>query len=713
MESALGKQRMVMHKMVQGFHETAMKFISKKEEQLRHAGLEARRLQALVVVLQKQVLKHQQEESREDDLAEVARVTSPMSAAKAMSRPTSAKSAGSALAASLLREQLGASERALAEREASCRQFEAENFELREQLAAIQAVGAAYTNINSRNLGDMQRVSTPLERGIRPPSGASRSVPVSSAPILLQSSNDLPITTGGSVTAFFDMLDKAQGEPLDRLDRAQAKLDAWASNHHPKPNPILAGMMDFNTQALPDIPGTVNEWTSELDQDDSSGDAPDKAQPKDAAEDEDEEDEEDALWSFVRPGKHGAKKKKNEGGKALGMKNKVFDALGWKGTTSSSQYKTKGIAQKIVRSTTFATVSIFLIFTNAIWIGIDTSYNYADTLYYADVPFIIIEQFFCSFFVFEIVVRFVAFRRACSALLDAWWLFDFILVCIMVLETWILFTVTAMLDRRTGEVFDTSILRMLRLIRLTRVARIARLLRLFPEVMVLLKALMVAARSVFFTVLLLAVIVYVFAIAFVQLSNGTTLGSKYFTDDNNLPSISAGMFSLVVHGCLYSNLSDFAVMCFKEHVLFGMALVLFLVVGPWTVMNMLVGVLVQVVDIVAAAEEDMATRRLVIDQLMEAMVQLDENGDEMLSQDEFTGLLQMPDVISVFNEADIDVVALAKDPDIVFAGEQELSFKDFFAEVLLLRGSNTATVKDIVQLRKQLHKELRKALLGR
>jgi hypothetical protein len=234
------------------------------------------------------------------------------------------------------------------------------------------------------------------------------------------------------------------------------------------------------------------------------------------------------------------------------------------------------------------------------------------------------------------------------------------------------------------------------------------LLRLFPEVMVLLKAIMVAARSVFFTVLLLTVIVYVFSIAFVQLSSGTALGNKYFSDDDDLPSISAGMFTLVVHGTLYNELADFARMCFKEHVLFGLTLVLFLVVGPWTVMNMLVGVLVQVVDIVAAAEEDMATRRLVIDQLMEAMVKLDENGDEILSQDEFTGLLQMPEVVSVFNEADIDVVALAKDPDIVFAGEQELSFKDFFAEVLLLRGNNAATVKDIVQLRKQLYKEFRR-----
>lgn len=511
--------------------------------------------------------------------------------------------------------------------------------------------------------------------------------------------------------AFFEALDKAQSEPLDRLDRAQAKLDAWASNHHPKPNPLLAGMMDFNTQALPDIPGTVNDWTAELD---------DKTKEQDNGEDEgtaeedesdDEEEEEDEFgYSFVRPGKFNPKaKSRKEGAKALGIKSKMFEALGVKGGGSKGRYKTKGCAQQIARSPTMDWLSIFVVFSQAIWIGVDTNYNTADSLHSSDLLFVIVEQVFCIFFVFEIVIRFAAFKYTCFALTDGWWLFDFVLVVFMVLETWILFVLTSVLNQGSGkEVFDSSILRVLKMIRLARVARIARLLRVFPELMVLLKGIIVAARSVFFTLLLLAVVMYIFTILFVQLSSGSTLGNTYFSDEYNLPSVSAGMYSLFIHGCFYSDLNTFARACFEEHFMFGVTLLLFLVTGPWTVMNMLVGVLVQVVAVVAAAEEDMATRRLVFDQLMKAMVMLDENGDEILSQGEFTSLLQMPDCIEVFNEADIDVVALAKDPDIIFAGEKELPFKQFAVEILQLRGSNAATVKDITQLRKQLYKEIRR-----
>ena len=68
---------------------------------------------------------------------------------------------------------------------------------------------------------------------------------------------------------------------------------------------------------------------------------------------------------------------------------------------------------------------------------------------------------------------------------------------LMVWETWFLPILQATTE--TGEV--SGIWRMARILRVLRTARMARLVRLVPELMVLIKGMLVACRSVFFTLL--------------------------------------------------------------------------------------------------------------------------------------------------------------------------------------------------------------------
>merc|ERR1719261_2053866 len=91
---------------------------------------------------------------------------------------------------------------------------------------------------------------------------------------------------------------------------------------------------------------------------------------------------------------------------------------------------------------------------------------------------------------------------------------------------------------------DVSILRLLRLVRLTRMARMVRLLRAMPELMILIKGMVVAMRSVFFTLCLLAVIIYLFSIAFRQLTDGLAVGDRYFR------TVPDAMASLLLRGTL-------------------------------------------------------------------------------------------------------------------------------------------------------------------
>merc|ERR1719401_434199 len=91
----------------------------------------------------------------------------------------------------------------------------------------------------------------------------------------------------------------------------------------------------------------------------------------------------------------------------------------------------------------------------------------------------------------------MAFEEKWNSLKDNWFKFDTVLMLMVVFETWILTALVLLLlpDVSKG-VGKLSIIRIVRLFRLTRAARMARLLRAVPEIMVIVKGLMVVSRTV-------------------------------------------------------------------------------------------------------------------------------------------------------------------------------------------------------------------------
>merc|ERR1719456_1546975 len=99
----------------------------------------------------------------------------------------------------------------------------------------------------------------------------------------------------------------------------------------------------------------------------------------------------------------------------------------------------------------------------------------------------------------------------------------------MVAETWVVSAILLALGGASGGgMGNASILRLARLLRLSRMARMARLLRAMPELMILIKGMISACRSVFFTLCLLALLTYVFGIMFTQLMVDTIVGQTSF-----------------------------------------------------------------------------------------------------------------------------------------------------------------------------------------
>merc|ERR1719453_844610 len=128
-------------------------------------------------------------------------------------------------------------------------------------------------------------------------------------------------------------------------------------------------------------------------------------------------------------------------------------------------------------------------------------------------------------------------------------------------------------------------------------ARIARLLRICPELLVLLKGISIACRSVFFTLLLLVGVVYLFAVGFTQLSHFGESTQRYF------PTVSQSMTCLFLRGA-FPDVADMAEEIGGENLALGGFLIMYLLLGSITIMNMLVGILVEVVSVVANVEKE-------------------------------------------------------------------------------------------------------------
>merc|ERR1719433_1547615 len=81
----------------------------------------------------------------------------------------------------------------------------------------------------------------------------------------------------------------------------------------------------------------------------------------------------------------------------------------------------------------------------------------------------------------------------------------------------------------------------------------------------------------------------------------------------------------------------------------------------------------------------------------------------MISKAEFMQLLNNKEAVRILKEVGVDVVGLIDYADTIFETDhftEELEFSDFVRVILDLRGTNPATVKDIIQLRKNLTGQL-------
>merc|ERR1712232_940704 len=127
---------------------------------------------------------------------------------------------------------------------------------------------------------------------------------------------------------------------------------------------------------------------------------------------------------------------------------------------------------------------------------------------------------------------------------------------------------------------------------------------------------------------------------------------------------------------------------------------MFILLTSVTLLNMLVGIMVQAVDVLSALERE----QRVVNSLNEEICrfldahQLSEQG--VLGADEFRLLISDPPAVKFLADVGVDVMALVGYMDFLFKDGKKYKSGELIDMLMELRGTNLCTVKDIVTLRR-------------
>eukprot|EP00930_Biecheleria_cincta_P090010 TRINITY_DN7936_c0_g1_i1.p1 TRINITY_DN7936_c0_g1~~TRINITY_DN7936_c0_g1_i1.p1 ORF type:complete len:868 (+),score=190.93 TRINITY_DN7936_c0_g1_i1:7-2610(+) len=358
-------------------------------------------------------------------------------------------------------------------------------------------------------------------------------------------------------------------------------------------------------------------------------------------------------------------------------------------------YKDKGFCQWIARSQYFEYVTLLVVCLNAVWLAIDIDTNPAPFITDAEMGYVLAENLFCTYFFVELCVRFASFERKVQCLQDFWFAFDLLLIVLMVSETWLapIVITAAKIDVTSGGIVDISFVKLLKLVKIMRLSRLAKLLRTVPELVIIMKGIGFAARSVFVFVLFWMVVIYMFAILLTELTRDLDIGADRF------PTVTKSMNTLLLAGVIPDQTGLVNEMGDSVWYLWPI-IVCFVLLCSLTIMYMLVGVLVDVVGMIASSEKEAMTVQYVASSLRELMEELGYELDAGIPRDEFTKLLLEPEVTRVIAGIGADVIVLVDMLDIIYEdvarnGGDGLNFQDLVEIVLNMRGANPATVKDV------------------
>jgi voltage-gated sodium channel len=370
---------------------------------------------------------------------------------------------------------------------------------------------------------------------------------------------------------------------------------------------------------------------------------------------------------------------------------------------TTDMYHKEGFFQALARDTRFENLTLGVICLNAVWIAVDTDYNNSESLLDAGFVFILADVLFFAYFSLELFVRFCAFRRKLDCLKDGWFVFDSFLVTLYLFDPFIMAGVTAAMGG--GALPGGSLPRLLRLARLSRLVR---MLKALPELLIMVKGIGTATSSVSYTMFLLILATYVFAIALTQLSEDTEFGDTF------LHGVAESMYTLVIYCAFFDDLSVYADAVKAESTVCMIISVVYMVIAGITILNMLIGVLCEVISAVAVEEREAIAVELVHSRFAAIVDRLDTDGSKKISWTEFQEIMDMPEALAAFDEVKVDpegVLDFALDWFVDEHGQgKEINVTQFVEMILDLRMGKDVTMKDMMIQNKRFNARFAEAM---
>jgi len=360
----------------------------------------------------------------------------------------------------------------------------------------------------------------------------------------------------------------------------------------------------------------------------------------------------------------------------------------------------------------FEWTTLGVIVFNALYLGYDCDYNarwgkpedlYASSLW----GFILFDNFFCLFFTVELLVRFLGYKRCLTCCTDKAFLFDLLLVLFMIAETWVFAFIGTI-----GFLKQVSIMRLLRLARLFRMGKI---MRYFPELQLIVKGMVAAVRSVFCATMLLLLVLYVFSIIF---TNEYHQGLKADDDEDleNIEFLFGSMGKSMRHLLIMATILDDITACTNairstDKIMMLMAFIACVLINSFTVFNMLLGILCEVVEATQNHEQEKTETETLRATVTRFFKKMDIDGNGQISRNEFVKMSMDPAIMETLAGLHIKQADFEKYAELMFTPQNDgdkvpvLHFEDAVRMIMRLRPGQSVNACDFKYFQMVINQE--------
>merc|ERR1719506_1420407 len=272
----------------------------------------------------------------------------------------------------------------------------------------------------------------------------------------------------------------------------------------------------------------------------------------------------------------------------------------------------------------------------------------------------------------------------------------------MIMDTWMLMPILKLLsggDDGSKVTIPTQPLRMLRLFKLTRMAR---LMKAFPELVTMIKGLCRSLRAISSSMILVGLMVYTWAILLHMMMKDEEEFNTEMKEELGLDfrTITNCMWALLMDGTLMLDgtptLMTKLLWAPKINMLLaGLFFVLYALLSALLILQMLIGVLCDVVSRVGQEQRDAQAVGLVKQEIL-GELQKFETGDGKIGQRQLLKVMKHPQCKALMKKLNINRLFMMELQRMMFPTERsQVPFKAVLELMIMCRGDNTATVETL------------------